>query len=70
MKRKATVCLEDDLLRAVRVAAARAGKRDYQIVEDALRAYLGFELLDRVGARLTLTEEDALALAYQELHHA
>lgn len=70
MKRKATVCLEDDLLRAVRVAAALAGKRDYQIVEDALRAYLGFELLDRVGARLTLTEEDALALAYQELHHA
>jgi hypothetical protein len=68
VKRKTTVYLEDDLLRAMRVAAARAGKRDYQIVEDALRAYLGIELLERVGARSTITEEDALALAYQELH--
>jgi hypothetical protein len=68
VKRKTTVYLEDDLLRAMRVAAARAGKRDYQIVEDALRAYLGLELLERVGARSTITEEDALALAYQELH--
>jgi hypothetical protein len=68
MKRKTTVYLEDDLLRAMRVAAARAGKRDYQIVEDALRAYLGLELLERVGARSTITEEAALALAYQELH--
>ena len=60
--------LEDDLLRAMRVAAARAGKRDYQIVEDALRAYLGLELLEHVGARSPITEEDALALAYRELH--
>jgi hypothetical protein len=70
VKRKTTVYLEDDLLRAMRVAAARAGKRDYQIVEDALRAYLGLELLERVGARSAINEEDALALAYQELHQA
>ncbi len=68
MKRKTTVYLEDELLRAMRVAAARAGKQDSQIVEDALRAYLGLELLERVGARAALTEEDALALAYHELH--
>ena len=70
MKRKTTVYLDDDLLRAMRVAAARAGKRDYQIVEDALRAYLGLELLERVGSRSTIREEDALALAYQELHQS
>jgi hypothetical protein len=70
VKRKTTVYLEDDLLRAMRVAAARAGKRDYQIVEDALRAYLGLELLERIGARSTITEEEALTLAYQELHQA
>ena len=41
MKRKTTVYLEDDLLRATKIAAARTGKRDYQVVEEALRAYLG-----------------------------
>jgi hypothetical protein len=62
MRRKPTVYLEDDLLRATKVAAARTGKRDYQVVEQALRAYLGLELLERVGARSKLTEDEALDL--------
>jgi hypothetical protein len=62
MRRKTTVYLEDDLLRATKVAAARAGKRDYQVVEEALRAYLGLELLERVGARSELKEDEALDL--------
>jgi hypothetical protein len=70
MRRKTTVYLEDDLLRATKVAAARTGKRDYQVVEEALRAYLGLELLERVGARSKLTEDEALDLAYQELHRS
>lgn len=45
MKRKTTVYIDDDLLRAARVTAARSGKRDSQVVEEALRAHLGFELL-------------------------
>jgi hypothetical protein len=68
VKRKTIVYVEDDLLRAMRVTAARAGKRDDHIVEDALRAYFGFELLERVSARSTITGEEALALAHQELH--
>jgi len=44
MKRKTTVYLEDDVLKTMRVAAVRSGKRDYQVVEEALRAYLGLEL--------------------------
>ena len=70
MRRKTTVYLEDDLLRATKVAAARAGKRDYQVVEEALRAYLGFELLERVAARSDLKGDEALDLAYRELHQA
>lgn len=62
--------LEDGLLRAVKVAAARTGQREYQVVEQALRAYLGLELLERVGARPSLGERDALALAYGELHRS
>jgi len=68
MKRKTTVYLEDELLRAARVTAARSGKRDSQVVEEALRAYLGLELLERVGARSSLDEAEALALATEERH--
>ena len=70
MKRKTTVYLEDGLLRAVKVAAARTGQREYQVVEQALRTYLGLELLERVGSRSSLGERDALALAYSEVHRS
>ncbi len=70
MRRKTTIYVEENLLRATKIAAARAGKRDYQVVEEALRAYLGLELLERVGARSKLTEDEALNLAYQELHQS
>ncbi len=68
MKRKTTVYLEDDVLRAMRVAAARSGKRDYQVLEEALRSHLGLTLLEKVGERSGLGETDALRIAYEELH--
>ena len=70
MKRKTTVYLEDDLLRALKVAAVRSGQREYQVVEQALRAHLGMELLDKVGSRSSLAEKEAMALAYGELHRS
>ena len=68
MRRKTTVYLEDGLLRALKVAAARSGQREYQVMEQALRAYLGWEMLEKVGSRTSLGEKEALALAYSELH--
>lgn len=68
MKQKTTVYLEGDILRAARVTAARTGKRDSQVVEEALRAYLGVDLLERVGERSGLNEEEALELATEERH--
>ncbi len=70
MMRKTTVYLEDGLLRALKVAAARSGQREYQVVEQALRAFLGLDLLDRVGSRSSLGERKALILAYSELHRS
>jgi hypothetical protein len=64
------VYLEDNLLRALKVAAARAGQHEYQVVEQALRGFLGMELLDKVGPRSSLSEKEALALAYGELHRS
>ncbi len=59
---------EDDVQKTMRVAARRSGKHDYQIVEEALRAYLGLELLERVGTRSALGETGALETAYEESH--
>jgi predicted transcriptional regulator len=70
MKRKTTVYLEDSLLRALKVAAARSGQREYQVVEQALRSFLDMDLLDKVGSRSSLGEKEALALAYGELHRS
>lgn len=52
----------------MRVAARRGGKSASQFVDEALRSYLGFELLERVGARSSLSEAESLALAGEERH--
>jgi len=65
---KATIYLDPDVLRATRVQAARTGKRDSDVVEEALREYLGLALLQRIWEKADLTEEEALELAYDELH--
>ena len=68
VKKKTTVYLEDDVLRGARVMAARTGKKDYEVVEDALRAYLGMEVLGRAWASADMDEDEALRLAVDEVH--
>lgn len=68
MRKKTTVYLEPDLLRAAKVWAARTGRKDYEILEEALRSYLGLDVIESVWARSDLAEEEALVLAYSELH--
>ena len=74
-KQRATFSLDADVLRAARVAAARSGRRDSQIVEDALRSYLAIGVLEEIWrsrARDTprLTDEEALRFARDEQHAA
>ncbi len=52
----------------MRVAAARAGKRDSDVVEEALREYLGLAVIDRIRGKADLDEDEAMRLAYEELH--
>jgi plasmid stability protein len=59
-----TVALDEDLLRAVRARAARSGKGVSEVVEESLRATLGFDLLDRLW-RTDMSEQDALSLALE-----
>jgi hypothetical protein len=67
-KRKTTVYLEDDVFRATKVLAARTGRPEYEIVDKALRQYLGLDAVASVWGRSTLSEDDALEMAYDELH--
>ncbi len=46
-RRKVTLYVDEDVLRAARVRAARTDRRDSDIVEDALRSYLGFDVVER-----------------------
>ena len=65
---RTTFSLDSRVLRAARIAAARAGKRDSEIVEEALRSYLALDVVDRVRERAALDAGAADALAYEELH--
>ncbi len=67
-KRKATFYISEEVLRAAKVSAARTDRRDSEVVEKALREYLGFDVLDRVWARSELNEKEAMDLAVSEVH--
>jgi hypothetical protein len=69
-RRKATIYLDEEVLRGMRVLAARTGKRDSQVVEEALRRFLGIDALEAAWGRSSLGEDEALQLAYSELHKA
>lgn len=48
--------------------APRTDRRDSEIVEDALRAYLGWDAVGGVWARSDLSEDEAMDLAVSEIH--
>lgn len=67
-KTRTTLTIDADVLRAVKVRAARTGKGDGQVIEEALRRDLGLDLLDRLWARNDLGEDEALGLAVEAQH--
>ncbi len=69
-KTRTTLTIDEDVLRAVKVRAARTGKGDGEVIEAALRRDLGLDLLDRLWARNDLDEGDAVALAVEAQHAA
>jgi hypothetical protein len=74
-KQRATFSLDERVLRATRVAAARAGKRDSEVVEDALRSFLAIGVLEEIwrgrpADAPELSDEEALRLARDEQHAA
>jgi metal-responsive CopG/Arc/MetJ family transcriptional regulator len=67
-KTRTTLTIDEELLRAVKVRAARTGKGDSEVIEEAVRRHLGLDLLDRLWARNDLDEEDAIDVAVEAQH--
>ena len=65
-KVKTTLSLDSELMRQVRVRAARTGRTQSGILEEALREGLG--VIDRIRSNNAADEEEALALASQAVH--
>jgi hypothetical protein len=67
-KTRTTLTIDEDVLRAVKVRAARTGKGDGEVIEEALRRLLGLDLLERMWANNDLSEAEALDLAVEAQH--
>jgi hypothetical protein len=67
-KVRTTLTLDEGVLRAVKIRAARTGQGDSEVIESALRRDLGLDLLDRLWDRNKLSEEEAVALAVEAQH--
>lgn len=74
-RKKTTVSIDEDLLRAAKVAAAREGKPDYVIFEEALRERLGFGAIERLQRLLVpytreMSEDEVMDLAVRATKNA
>ena len=65
---RTTVTLDQDVLRWVKVRAARQGKGDSEVIEESLRRDLGVDLLERLWAKNRMDEDAAMRLAVEAQH--
>lgn len=64
-KTRTTLTIDKEVLRAVKVRAARTGKGESEVIEEAVRRDLGLDLLDRLWARNDMGENEAMDLAVE-----
>lgn len=67
-KVRTTLTIDESVLRAVRVRAARSGRGDSQVIEDAVRRGLELDVFERMWERNDLPEEEATGLAVEAQH--
>lgn len=64
-KVRTTVTMSDEVLKAVKVRAARTGLREGEVIEAALRQQLGLDVFERLWSQNDMSEEDAMELALE-----
>ena len=67
-KVRTTLTVDREVLRAVRVRAARTGRKDSEVIEEVLRRGLGMDLIERMWQRNDLPEDEANRLAVEAQH--
>ena len=64
-KTRTTLTIDEEVLKAVKVRAARTGKGESEVIEDAVRKDLGLDLMERLWARNDMPEDEAMELALE-----
>jgi hypothetical protein len=67
-KVRTTLTIDESVMRAVKMRAARMGRGDSQVIEESLRRDMGLDVLERLWERIDLPESDAEALAVEAQH--
>jgi Ribbon-helix-helix protein, copG family len=64
-KVRTTLTLDEEVMRLVKVRAARQGKGDNEVIEESLRRDPGLDLLNGLWSKDRLSEEEAMKLALE-----
>lgn len=68
-KTRTTLTIDDAVLKAVKVRAARTGMGDSEVIEEAVRRGLGMDLLEHLWETgPQMNERDAMKLAVEAQH--
>jgi hypothetical protein len=67
-KVRTTLTIDDAVMKAVKIRAARTGRGDSEVIEESLRRDLSLDLLERLWERNRLSEASATALAVEAQH--
>jgi hypothetical protein len=67
-KVRTTLTIDEDVLRWVKIRAARTGKADSAVIEESLRRDLKLDLLDEMWSRNDLPEDEAATIAVEAQH--
>lgn len=64
-RKRTTLTIDEEVLRAVKVRAARTGKGESEVIEEAIRKDLGLDLMERLWTRNDMAEDEAMELALE-----
>ena len=67
-KVRTTLTIDESVMKAVKIRAARTGRGDDQVIEESLRRDMSLDLLERLWRQNELPEGDAAALAVEAQH--
>ena len=69
-KVRTTLTIDEDVLKWVKIRAARTGASDSAVIEESLRRDLKLDVLDKLWANATMSEAKASELAVEAQHAA